>query len=120
MDKMVFVSRFLSENVPKIQERDVNSNLQQEPVENVSITDERQERVEKSDLPDVETIVMVTSLSSLSIINRYLVPHNQNLLQGRVYIPETVTVASSSSSQPQGINSLLLFLIPYVQLELSL
>ena len=90
--------------MPRIHERGANSNLQQEPVENVSIAEEIQESVLKSDLhegqveiADAETIAMVTSLSSLSTVSQYLAPDNQNLLQGRVYIPETVMVASSPS-----------------------
>ena len=73
----------------------------QEPVENESIADGRQGSVDKSDLHeghveinDAETVAMVASLST---INRYLVHDNQNLLQGRVDIPETVMVTSSSS-----------------------
>ena len=50
MDKTVFHSRFMSEIMPRIQERGINSNLQQELVKNVSIADGRQESVEKSDL----------------------------------------------------------------------
>ena len=114
VNKTVFLSRFISAIVPTIQDRVSNSNQQQKPHENVSIADGKQESVEKSDSHgkeiisgDVETIAMVASLSSLSIINQYLLPDNQNLIQGRVYIPETLTVASSSS--PSKRNK---FLIP--------
>ena len=106
MDKNVFLSKLFSDIVPSIQDRVTKSCQQQEPNEIVSIDEGRQGSVEKSDLHqgtleigDAETVAMVASLSSLSIINRYLLPHNQNLIQGRVYIPETLTVPSSSSSQ---------------------
>ena len=107
MDKTLFLSRFISEIVPRIQETINNSSIQQK---SVSTADGRWVSVEKSDVHEVqvesndaEIVAMIASLSSFSTINRYLSPDNPNLLQGRVYIPETVMVASSSKKHKESI-----------------
>ena len=49
---------------------------------------------DKVEITDADVIALVVSLSSLSTINRYLLPNN---IQGQsVYIPETLTVSSGS------------------------
>ena len=54
---------------------------------------------DKVEITDADVIALVVSLSSLSTINRYLLPNN---IQGQsVYIPETLTVASSGSQNSQ-------------------
>ena len=47
---------------------------------------------DKVEITDADVVALVVSLSSLSTINRYLLPNN---IQGQsVYIPETLTVSS--------------------------
>ena len=102
IDKSVFLSKFVSEIIPKIMGKGTNSNQEQYPL---STDDGRQRSLEMSNLnkgqvksTHAEIVAMLVSLLSCTI-NRYLLPDNQNLLQGRVYIPETVMVASSPSSK---------------------
>ena len=60
---------------------------------------------DKVEITDTDVVALVVSLSSLSTINRYLLPSN---IQGQsVYIPETLMVASSGSQ-----NSWNQFLVP--------
>ena len=110
MDKQVFLSRFLSEIIPRIQDRGEHSKIQQQsPVQPVSevtkvvCTSEGQwETAERSNLHDADITAILASLSYLSTINRYYLPNN---IEGqRVYIPETVTVASSSSASQTSRN----------------
>ena len=109
MDKQVFLSRFSSEIIPRIQERGANSEIKQSVDENFSegkavvcTSEGKQGSSEKSNIldgkikiTDANIEAMVASLSSLSPINRFLL--SNNIEEWGVYIPETVTVASSSS-----------------------
>ena len=115
VDKQVLLSRLLSEIVAGVQER--GENFEQEPVTN-ECTHGRKEKLpasgkkkgidrnsDKVEITDADVVALVVSLSSLSTINRYLLPNN---IQGQsVYILETLTVASSGSQ-----NSWNQFLVP--------
>ena len=115
MDKQVFLSRILSEIIPEVQER--GANFEQQPVTN-ECTHGRKEKLpasgkrlgiaknsDKVEITDADFVALVVCLSSLSTINRYLLPNN---IQGQsVYIPKTLMVTSSGSQ-----NSWNQFLVP--------